>query len=600
MRRSPPEAVREIAAKLSAEAIKGRNKELVRSVRGAVAEDGRALFRFITHDAKNPNGGRHAVILDEAGEQVKEASLGTDTLAALGVSVVSKDKPDSRPVAGPAASASIDPTTNDLVLELGDEECETVTVTIPPSAGVSKADVYLLADTTGSMGSVLAAVQAGANAIIAGAPPGVDIAFGVGNYRDLPDTNPPFDHQLAPDTNAANVTAAVNTWSAAGGGDLPEGQLFALHRLAEAPGGTIGWRPNSKRIIVWFGDAPGHDPICAALSGLGFGITEANATARLVAEDITVLAISTDTGIAAALDGDPTIGGDYSPTCPVGGASGQATRIANATGGTHVSGINAADIVDTIIDLIESAVAAIDEVTLVPSASIAGCIDSITPKSYGPLAGDEEHVLPFKVCWRGNKPCEDEDQVIKGGLNAVADGTVIARKPVTITVPACPPEFVYAVKYVCGTSEDCGCPDAPVRPGRYATEINIHNPSRNTAAVTKVATPLVSAGIGIGREPLARGPAGRDRIKLRTHEATMDDCRRLAELHYGAPPEGKLPLTVGFLEIVSNQQLVVTAVYTATGADGGLTMDVETAQPIVRPQRPRRPLPGIPPVLTDG
>jgi hypothetical protein len=78
-------------------------------------------------------------------------------------------------------------------------------------------------------------------------------------------------------------------------------------------------------------------------------------------------------------------------------------------------------------------------------------------------------------------------------------------------------------------------------------------------------------------------------MKLRPHEATMDDCRRLAELHYGAPPEGKLPLTIGFLEVVSTQQLVVTAVYTATGVDGGLAMDVETVQPIVRPQLPPRP-----------
>ena len=68
----------------------------------------------------------------------------------------------------------------------------------------------------------------------------------------------------------------------------------------------------------------------------------------------------------------------------------------------------------------------------------------------------------------------------------------------------------------------------------------------------------------------------------------MEDCKRLAALHYGAPAEGKLPLTIGFLEIVSTQQLVVTAVYTATGADGGLTMDVETVQPIVRPQLPPR------------
>jgi hypothetical protein len=505
--------------------------------------------------------------------------------AALGEAVATK--PVARPVAPPGVGATIDPTTNDLVLELGDTEEEVVTVTIPPNAGVSKADVYLLADTTGSMTSILAAVKAGADAIQGADYGPIDIAFGVGNYRDFPGDKPPFKHQLNPDTNSAAVTAAINTWTAAGGGDTPEGQFYALDALAEPPGGAVGWRSDSKRIIVWFGDAPGHDPVCSAISGLAYSITEASLTAKLaVQDDMVILAISTNTGVAGALDGDPTTGGDYSGTCPVGGASGQATRLAAATGGQHVSGIDAASIVNTIIDLIEAAVLAIDKVTLEPTAAIAPFVESISPASYGPLSGKETHVLPFKVKWRGIKPCDEKDVVVKGGLNAAADGMVIARKPVTITVPACPPEFVYAVKYICGTAPDCGCGDTMVRPGRYATEINLHNPGRNTAAVTKRVTPLVSAGIGIGREPRVQTTVGADRIKLPSHGATMDDCRRLAEMHYGAPPEGSLPLTVGFLEIVSTQQLVVTAVYTATGSDGHLTMDVETLQPIVRPQLP--------------
>ena len=153
-----------------------------------------------------------------------------------------------------------------------------------------------------------------------------------------------------------------------GGGDAPEAQLFALHMLGEAPGGGIGWRPDSKRIIVWFGDVPGHDPICTAMSGLP-DITEATATARLAGEEITVLAISTDTGVVDGLDGDPTAGAtDY--TCTVGGLAGQATRIAGATGGTAVAGIDAGKIVDTIIDLIESAVLKIDKLTLEPTAAM--------------------------------------------------------------------------------------------------------------------------------------------------------------------------------------------------------------------------------------
>lgn len=599
MEKSPSKKCLAAVAKLAESKVKGDSATMTRSARFTVAEDGRTLHRFITFDRADPNGARHVAIVDDDGKEVSADTLSDSVKASLGEAVIGK--PVVRPMAPPGAGATIDPTSNDLVLELGETEEEIVTVTIPPNAGVSKADVYLLADTTGSMSSILAAVQAGADAIQSADYGPIDIAFGVGNYRDLPGDNPPFTHQLAPDTNTAAVTAAINTWTAGGGGDTPEGQLFALDALAEDPGGPIGWRSDSKRIIVWFGDAPGHDPICSGISGLPYDISEASVTAKLaMQDDMVIVAISTDTGTPDALDGDPTIGAvSYAGTCTVGGGAGQATRFADMTGGQHVLGINAAAIVDTIIDLIEAAVLAIDQVTLEPTAAVAPFVESITPTSYGPLSGKETHVLPYKVKWRGIKPCGDEDVVVKGGLNAVADGTVIVRKPVTITIPACPPEFVYAVKYVCGTAPDCGCDEATVRPGRYATDINIHNPGRNTAAVSKLVTPIVSAGIGVAREPRAHNPVGADRIKLRTHAATMDDCKRLAELHYGAPVEGSLPLTIGFLEIVSTQQLVVTAVYTATGADGHLTMDVETIQPIVRPQLPpRRPLVPIPPTFT--
>lgn len=589
MRKSPSEKSRKTAMELARKTFTKKDARLSQTVRSAKTSDGHHLHRFITFDRSEPNGKRLDVVLSDDGGELNPKELSAEVATSLGIEAIAGAITSTRPVASPAASASIDPTSNDLVLELGETETEVVTVTIPARAGVSKADVYLLADTTGSMNPVIAAVQAGANAILGSVPGGIDFAFGVGNYRDYPVDDPPFTHQLDPDTNNASVTAAINSWTAGGGGDTPEGQLFALHSLAEPPGGAIGWRDDSKRIIVWFGDAPGHDPVCAALTSLGFDITEKSVRDRLFDEKITVVAISTDTGVANALDGDPTAGSDYSPPCAVGGMSGQATRIADKTGGTHVSGINAADIVDTIIDVIEDAVLDINQVTLEPSGAIAPFVESIAPASYGPLPGDETHVLPFKVTWRGVKPCGDEDVMFNGGLNAVADGTVVARKPVRITVPACPPEYVYAVKYICGNAADCGCPEAPVRPGRYATEINLHNPSRVVAGVTKLVTPLVTGGIGVGREPMHPGPVGRDRIKLRPHEATMDDCRRLAELHYGVPAEGKLPLTIGFLEIVSNQQLVVTAVYTATGVNGDLTMDVETIQPIVRPQLPPRP-----------
>src|SRR5262249_10306648 len=153
--------------------------------------------------------------------------------------------------------------------------------------------------------------------------------------------------------------------------------LFALDSLGVPPGGGIGWRASSKRIIVWFGDAPSHDKICTAVSGAP-DVTEASATAKLVNEKITVLAISTAT---PGLDDDPKPGSTgYGAQCGApGGQPGQGTRIANATGGVFVTGINANTIVNTIINLVSGAVGSIQNVKLVPSASIAPFVVSIAP-----------------------------------------------------------------------------------------------------------------------------------------------------------------------------------------------------------------------------
>jgi hypothetical protein len=477
----------------------------------------------------------------------------------------------------------IDPRRNDLRLEECDRFTETVTVTIPKSGAVSKADIYFLADTTGSMSDILAAVQAGAsNILTALSGLGLDLAYGVGNYKDFPSDPYAFAPQQSVTTVEASVQAAINAWTASGGGDTPEGHFFALDRLAEPPGGSIGWRAGSKRIIVWFGDAPAHDPVCAAISGLASDITEASLTNKLVAEKISVIAISTDTGVAGALDADPVpLSNDYNAACgAAGGAAGQATRIANATGGQHATGIDEATIVQTIIDLIKAVVGSINNVSLVPDPVIAPFVVSITPAGgYGPLPGDKDHVLKFEVTFSaGDVRCTTRDQVFVGSLNVVADGTVVAKKPTRITIPAC--KFTYSVKFVCGVQQDCECACAPVRPGVYATEINIHNFKCKDAVVEKWLIPTVLAGAPVGREPRVAKRRIGDRIKLPADSATMDDCCRIAEMLLGAPSTAPMPLTIGFLEIVSDVELSVTAVYTATDLkSNGLSIDVQNVAP---------------------
>ena len=84
---------------------------------------------------------------------------------------------------------TVDPEENIFTLAYGETDAEVVTVTIPAGTSVSKADVYLLADTTGSMGGPIASVKAGANAIVddlIAEFPEVDIQFGVGDFKDFP------------------------------------------------------------------------------------------------------------------------------------------------------------------------------------------------------------------------------------------------------------------------------------------------------------------------------------------------------------------------------------------------------------------------------
>lgn len=590
MREPLPESVLRKALDLLQEREKAENLRVGSVEADDILSTGQRIYKIDAFRVGDPNGPRYAVVLDEGGEEVCLNVLSEREGRAFFA------RPSftlgKLPVPSVAASVTIDPTENILVLNPGDIFEETVTVKVPGDTGVSKVDVYFLADTTASMNNILASVQGGANNILTALNGlGLDMAFGVGNYKDFPNDPFAFQHQQNPTTTVADVSNAINAWVASGGSDIPEGQLFALDQLAESPGGVIGWRASAKRIIVWFGDAPGHDPVCNMISGLPYDITEASATGKIVSQNISVIAISTDSGTVDALDGDPTFGGDYAACGPAGGSPGQGTRIANATGGTHVAGINEATIVDTIINLVGSAATTINNLNLVATGDSAPFVVSITPVGgYGPLSGDEDHLLPFKVQFKGVKPCTDKDQPFKGFLEVVADGVVMARKRVLITVPACKPNdlYSYSVKFVCGVQEECECTCAAVRPGIYSTEINIHNYQDEKVPIEKYVFPVVFAGAPQGREPRVVQAKARDTLIMPGNSVTMDDCCRIAELLFDSVPPSKLQLTIGFLEIVSPIELQVTAVYTATDLEShSISMDVEQISGRIKKGKPR-------------
>jgi hypothetical protein len=138
--------------------------------------------------------------------------------------------------------------------------------------------------------------------------------------------------------------------------------------------------------------------------------------------------------------------------------------------------------------------------------------------------------------------------------------------------------FSYSVKFICGVqnapTEKQSC--SVVRQGAYATEINIHNFNRREEAkIEKRALLLVHNDSPVGREPRFAKPQPFAEITLPPDTATMDDCCGFAEKLKLTPGH----ITIGFLEIVSNVELNVVAVYTATDLKAvGISIEVETIQ----------------------
>lgn len=345
------------------------------------------------------------------------------------------------------AQVTLIPDTIDLTLAPGEMFIETKTVTIP--GGGAPVDIYFLADTTGSMQAAIDQVQSDAAMILTAVRMNLsDVQFGVGEYRDFPldFSTFAFRNNTSITATDADVVNGINAWAAAGGGDGSEGQLYALDQLSDAgdPAG-IGWRSDAIKIIVWFGDAPGHDPVCAAISGDAADVTEASATTQLVDGGYIVIAIGVTTQGAFSypnrLNDDPQLlAGDYSGTCAIGGSAGQATRITAATNGVSLDDVAPADVTDAIL----MAIAAITQdvtVSLAPDGATAPYTDVLTPPYVDvPLPGEgEDLVLEFEVKFTG-PPCDGPENLVLGGfVNAIVDDAVAATQTVTLRQRGCEP-----------------------------------------------------------------------------------------------------------------------------------------------------------------
>jgi len=155
---------------------------------------------------------------------------------------------------------SIDPGDFFLTLPYEDPPVER---TLRFGSRLRRADVYLLVDTTGSMGDTIDNLRASLRDTIVpliGAEI-ADVAFGVGTFEDLPfvtldeeslrprphsyggETDHAYDHLLDVTENVDTVQASLDSMTLGWGGDLPESPLLALYHMATGAAGAWRYQP---------------------------------------------------------------------------------------------------------------------------------------------------------------------------------------------------------------------------------------------------------------------------------------------------------------------------------------------------------------------
>ena len=123
------------------------------------------------------------------------------------------------------------------------------------ATGVTKLDLMLVVDTTGSMGDEISYLQAELRSIIgaiAAKHRDLDIRIGFVFYRDIGDDyvtrTVPFDRDIG------RAQGALARQDANGGGDYPEAMDQAMIRAVGQD-----WRPDAVKSLLLVADAPPHD-----------------------------------------------------------------------------------------------------------------------------------------------------------------------------------------------------------------------------------------------------------------------------------------------------------------------------------------------------
>ncbi|KAL7722563.1 VWFA domain-containing protein [Entamoeba marina] len=121
---------------------------------------------------------------------------------------------------------------------------------------MSELDLVFICDSTGSMGSYLAAAQNSIKKVVSDVTQSekCDVRFALVEYKDHPPQGNTFATRVTDFTSSMKeIQGAVDQMQATGGGDGPESVACAFQNCA-----NLSYREKSSKVAVWIADAPPH------------------------------------------------------------------------------------------------------------------------------------------------------------------------------------------------------------------------------------------------------------------------------------------------------------------------------------------------------
>ncbi len=380
------------------------------------------------------------------GSQQSENQFGVNPPQYVGYRPVFPYEPAPTTGMQPADSSRFIPASLDITLSPGQEFTEDKTLYLPERPIPKKADILWCFDLTGSMVNEVDSMKVNSlrimNALRTLIP---DSDFGVISHTDYPgyytycnygnSYGSPGDYAYSLDqsitANLTDVANAINGLSLGAGNDGPESYARALYEAYADPG--IGWRTDSKKFIIQWGDNIPHDCnvyACVGISGITTGIDPGRDATAGTPDDLPIMQVidglSTNNICLLPLHS----GSHFNLWNCFAQATGCSAFVINSDG-TIPGGV---DIADYIYNAVREQFEHIDTLIVkVCTPGFENWLINVNPPMYTDIDLQTPQSLPFSLTFKvpdGTAPgtyCFD--------VCAYGDGALYATQHVCITVP---------------------------------------------------------------------------------------------------------------------------------------------------------------------